>query len=179
MQYHSAIMNLSALHGLTVVLAGRQAAGRKESLPVPPCLPVELINASNVDFVSLLMGSHQHALRSCFGDAFLLQACQQPKDLVRIVAQEAPLSSQLHAKLGTNMVFSKSWAPCRPRFKELRLFVAGLATVVMPATSRVEGDFSLMCYRRNIYASGLTDFALRGSIYAKQHDDLQVAASKL
>jgi hypothetical protein len=100
------------------------------------------------------------------------------KDLVRIVAQEAPLSSQLHAKMGINMVFSKSWSPCGPRFKKLRLFAAGLATV-MPTTSRVEGDFSLMCYLRNIYASGLTDFALEGSIYAKQYDDLQVAASKL
>ena len=158
----SAVMYLSALHGVTVILSGRQQAAGRESLPVPPCLPVELINTSNVNFVSLV-GSHQHALRSCFGDAFLLQVCQQHKDLVRIVAQEAPLSSQLHAKMGTDMVFRKSWAPCGPRFKELRLFAAGLATV-MPTTSRVEGDFSLMCYRRNIYASGLTDFALEGSI---------------
>ena len=111
----SAVIYLSVLHGfLTVVLAGRQAAGRKWSLPVPSCLSVELINTSNVDFVSLV-GSHQHALRSCFGDAFLLQqVCQQHKDLVRIVAQEAQLSSQLHAKMGTNMVFSKSGAPCGP-----------------------------------------------------------------
>jgi hypothetical protein len=174
----SAVMYLSVLlHGLTVVLAGRQAAGREWSLPASPCLPVELINTSNVDFVSLV-GSHQHALCSCFGNAFLLQVCQQHKDLVRIVAQGAPLSSQLHAKMGTNMVFSKSWSPCGPRFKELWLFAAGLATV-MPTTSRVKGDFSLMSYRRKIYASGLTDFALEGSIYAKQYDDLQVAASKL
>ena len=172
----SAVLYLSALHGLTVVIAGRQAAGR-ESSPVPPCLPVEFINTSNVDFVTLV-GSHKHALRSCFGDAFLQQVCQQHKDLVRIVAQEAPLSSQLHAKVLTHMVFSKSWDPCGSRFKELRQFAAGLATV-MPTTSRVEGDFSLMCYRRDSYSSGLTDFALEGAVYAKQYDDLQVAASKL
>jgi hypothetical protein len=172
----SAVLYLSALHGLTVVIAGRQASGR-ESSPIPPCLPVELINTSNVAFVSLV-GSHKHALRSCFGDDFLQQVCQQHKELVRVVTQEAPLSTKLHTKMLTGMVFSKSWAPCGSRFKELRQFVAGLATV-MPTTSRVEGDFSLMCYRRNSYASGLTDFALEGAVYAKQYDDLQVAASKL
>ena len=98
--------------------------------------------------------------------------------LLGIVAQEAPLSSQLHARLLTHMVFSKSWAPCGSRFKEFGQLAAGLATV-MPTTSRVEGDFSLMCYRRNIYSSALTDFALEGAVYAKQYDDLQVAASKL
>jgi hypothetical protein len=49
----------------------------------------------------------------------------------------------------------------------------------MPTTSHVEGNFSLMCYRRNTYASALTDFALEGAVYAKQYEDLQVAASKL
>jgi hypothetical protein len=172
----SAVLFLNALHGLTVVIAGRQAAGR-ESSPVPPCLPLELVNTSNVAFVSLVV-SHKHALRAHYGDAFLQTVCQQHKDLIRIVAEEAPLSTQLHAKVKTEMVFSKSWSPCGSRFHELRQFAAGLATV-MPTTSRVEGDFSLMCYRRNSYASALTDFALEGAIYAKQYDDLQVAASKL
>jgi hypothetical protein len=140
----SAVLYLSALHGLTVVIAGRQAAGR-ESSPVPPCLPVELINTSYIDFV-FLVGSHKHALCSCFGDAFLQTVCQQHKLLVRDVAQEAPLSSQLHARILTHKVFSKSWALCGSRFKELRQFAAGLATVMPTTTSRVDGDFLLMCY---------------------------------
>lgn len=172
----SAVLYLQALHGLTLVIAGREAAGR-ECTPVPPCLPVELINTSYVDFVALV-GSHKHALRSMYGDAFLQSVCQQHKDLVRIVAQEAQLSSQLHAKVDTHQVFSKSWSPCGSRFTELRQFAAGLATV-MPTTSRVEGDFSLMGYRRNTYASALTDFALEGAMYAKQYDDLCRVASKL
>jgi hypothetical protein len=139
----SDVLYLSALHGLTVVIAGRQAAGR-ESSPVPPCLPVELINTLYVDFV-FLVGSHKHALRSCFGNAFLQTVCQQHKLLVRVVAQEAPLSSQLHARILTHKVFSKSWALFGSRFKELRQLVAGLATV-MPTSSRVDGDFSLICY---------------------------------
>ena len=97
-----------------------------------------------VDFV-FLVGSHKHALRSCFGNAFLQTVCQQHKLLVRVVAQEAPLSSQLHARILTHKVFSKSWALFGSRFKELRQLVAGLATV-MPTSSRVDGDFSLICY---------------------------------
>jgi hypothetical protein len=116
-------------------------------------------------------------MRSCFGDAFLQTVCQQHKLLVHGVAQEAPLSSQLDARIFTHMVFSVSWAPCGSWFNELRQFAAGLATV-MPTTSRVEGDFLLMCYRCNTCSSALTDFALEGAVYATQYDDVQVAASK-
>jgi hypothetical protein len=172
----TAVLYLHALNGLMVVIAGREAAGR-ESTPVPPCLPVELINTSYVDFVALV-GGHKRALRALYGDAFLQSVCQQHKDLVRIVANEAQLSSQLHAKVEVDKVFSKSWSPCGSRFKELRQFSAGLATV-MPTASRVEGDFSLICYRRNSYSAALTDFALEGTMYAKQYDDLRGAAAKL
>ena len=58
------------------------------------------------------------------------------------------------------------------------MFVAGLATM-MPTTSRVEGDFSLMSYRRNSYCAGLTDFPLEGVMYAKQYKALQQAAARL
>ena len=58
------------------------------------------------------------------------------------------------------------------------MFSAGLATL-MPTMSRVEGDFSIMGYRRNSYCSGMTDFALKGVMYAKQLFDLRKAMANL
>jgi hypothetical protein len=55
------------------------------------------------------------------------------------------------------------------------MFSAGLATV-MPTTSRVEGDFSLMYYRRNSYCSAMPEFSLEGVTYSKQYDALKRVA---
>ncbi|SPQ94473.1 unnamed protein product (mitochondrion) [Plasmodiophora brassicae] len=50
---------------------------------------------------------------------------------------------------------------------------------VMPTTSRVEGDFSLMSYRRNAYCAAMTDFVLEGIFtYAKQYRALQDVANR-
>jgi len=65
--------------------------------------------------------------------------------------------------------FNLAWAPVN-RLYELQLFVAGLATV-MPTTSLVEGDFSLIHYRRNEHSSALSDIALEGVLHAKQLRD--------
>ena len=50
--------------------------------------------------------------------------------------------------------------------------------LLMPATSGVEGDFSLSHYRRNEYISVLTDFALEGVLHANQLRDLQSVVLK-
>ena len=49
----------------------------------------------------------------------------------------------------------------------------------MPTTIYVEGDFSLMGYRRNYYYSGMTDFALEEVMYAKQFFDLRKTVAQL
>ena len=84
-------------------------------------------------------------MRSEFADEFVKYICRHHNDLIRVISQEAPLLSQLSRSMATRHVFSKSWAPCGSRFRELLLLLAGLATL-MPATRRVEGDFLLMGY---------------------------------
>jgi hypothetical protein len=170
----SAVLYLESMNGLVKVIAGRQAAGHVSSA-VPPCLPLELINTSVLDFVSLVT-NHKAQLRSAFGEEFLKQVCDQHKELIRVAVEESPLRAQLLAK--TRGVFSKAWSPCGSRFVALQMFSAGLVTV-MPTTSRIEGDFSLMTYRRNSYCSALTDFALEGVMYAKQFQALQRVAALL
>jgi hypothetical protein len=123
-----------------------------------------------------LVASHKAQLRSAFDDEFLQKVCQQQKELVRVAAKEPGLMMQLQSK--TQNAFSQSWSPCGSRFKDLEKYSAGLATV-MATMSRVEGDFSLMNYRRNSYCSAMTDFSLEGVMYSKQYDALQRVATRL
>eukprot|EP00171_Calliarthron_tuberculosum_P021332 IDg21332t1 len=88
-----------------------------------------------------LVSYHKLQLRAGNKPYMQQKRCQQHKDFIRVAAQEASLMSQLQAK--TRSMFAKSWAPSFSRFYELQVFAVGLATV-MPTTSRVEGDFSLM-----------------------------------
>lgn len=169
-----AVLYLESMNRLVKVIAGRQAAGHASSA-VPPCLPLELIKTSVLDFVSLV-SNHKAQLRSSFGDDFLQQVCDQHKELIRTAADESPLLEQLTKR--TRLIFSKAWSPCGSRFVELQKFCAGLASV-MPTTSRVEGDFSLMTYRRNSYCSAMTDFALEGVMFAKQFPALQRVTASL
>eukprot|EP00171_Calliarthron_tuberculosum_P000595 IDg595t1 len=136
---------------------------------IPRVLPLDLLNMSTVDFVALV-GSHKTRLLSAYDEAFIQDVCKQHKVLIRIISTEPSLRTQLESKVKKG--FSAAWAPMGSRVASLRTFAAGIATV-MPTTSRVEGDFSLMGYRRNEYCSGLTDFSLEGVMHAKQYDALQ------
>lgn len=50
------------------------------------------------------------------------------------------------------------------------MFVAGLASV-MPATSWLETDFSSMNYRKDEYNAALSDFSLKGVLFARKFND--------
>ncbi len=54
------------------------------------------------------------------------------------------------------------------RFEVLQIFATSIATV-MPTTSRVEGDFSLMSRRRDEHCTALTDFSLEGVMHENQY----------
>jgi hypothetical protein len=123
-----------------------------------------------------LVARHKAQLRSAFDNEFLQKVCQQQKELVRFAAKEPALRMQLQSK--TRNEFSQLWSPCGSRLNDLEKFSAGLATV-MPTTSRVEGDFSLMKYRRNSYCSAMKYFSLEGVRYSKEYDALQRVAARL
>ena len=86
------------------------------------------------------------------------------------VAPTAALNTALTAS--ADRKFSEAWSPAGATFFNLQDFCSGIATV-MPTTSRVEGDFSLMNWRRNDYCANFTDYSLEGCLHAKQFKALQ------
>jgi hypothetical protein len=76
------------------------------------------------------------------------------------------------ASSGVSSSFQKAWKPLKGRFKELREYCAGVATV-MPGTSSVESDFSLINWTRDPNSASLTDFSLDAILHCKQYAKLQ------
>ena len=48
------VLYLSLIHGLSVILAGRESL-TKQSNPLLPCLPLEFMNLSNKDFLTVVV----------------------------------------------------------------------------------------------------------------------------
>lgn len=171
--FASAVLYLHAMNGIARLFQGRKSSDFA-AVSMPPCLPLELVATSDVEFKSLV-SQHKEQLRTAFGDEFIRNLGEQHKDLARCVIYEAALKDGLAAR--THLDFSTSWAPCGSRFQALEIFAAGLATVT--PTSRVDGNVTLMGVRRSAYRAGMANFALEGTMYSKQYCKLQKVARQL
>jgi hypothetical protein len=163
----AAIVYLVSLNGIARIMKGRQSTHR-ESEAIPGVYPLQISEMSVVAFVELVSG-HNERLLSAFDAAFVSKVFEQHKALIRILELEPVLRARLERE--SKKEFSVAWSGVGSRFSELQTFAAGIATI-MPTTSRVEGDFSLMNYRRNEYCANLTDISLEGVMHSKQYPDL-------
>ena len=102
--------------------------------------------------------------------------CDQHTKLKQCIASEPRLETSFRTCASGD--FEIAWLPGGSRFQDLQMFCVGLATV-MPTTSRVEGDFSLVNYRKNDHCSNLSDFALEGVMHSHQLRELQNAVDNL
>eukprot|EP00171_Calliarthron_tuberculosum_P004072 IDg4072t1 len=68
--------------------------------------------------------------------------------------------------------FADSWRPVGLRFRKLRQFCGGIATV-FPGTSTVESDFSVINWEYDEFCTSLTEFSLEGILQCKQFKRLQ------
>ena len=64
--------------------------------------------------------------------------------------------------------FKDAWKDLGNKFRDLRIFAAGLATA-MPTTAQVEGDFSSINYERSQYRQSLLNITLEGILHSKQY----------
>jgi hypothetical protein len=81
---------------------------------------------------------------------------------------------RLDANHSTNKVQSlkDSWSPLGKEYDALKEFCGGLASV-MPGTSSVESDFSLINWTRDPHSKSLSDFSLEAILHCKQYRTLE------
>jgi hypothetical protein len=70
-------------------------------------------------------------------------------------------------KHDVNTLFNDAW-DCVPRFKHLRAFCGGLATI-FPNTTSIESDFSILKWELDAFRTTLMHLSLEGIMQAKQH----------
>ena len=69
--------------------------------------------------------------------------------------------------------FNQAWEPLGARFENLKEFCGGLGSI-LPNTSRVEADFSLMTMELSDQRVNLSAFSLAGILHCKQLKELEV-----
>ena len=140
---------------------------------------MQLVEISDVNFVTLVR-SHKRRLVEYFQNnltevqMYMNKVTDEHKKLQQLVTSDEELSSLLTVE--QRKEFSTAWKPVGLRFPTLQNFCCGIATVI-PTTSCVEGDFSLMHYRKDDHCARLSEFSLEGCLHAKQFQSLKKAAS--
>ncbi len=171
------VLYLTALNAIVKIIQGRQST-HVESETMPPVLPMELFRVSQCDVITLVR-NHKKRLVNHFqekANSVIESICDQHTKLKQCIASEPELETSFRSCASGD--FEIAWLPGGSRFQDLQMFCVGLATV-MPTTSRVEGDFSLVNYRKNDHCSNLSDFALEGVMHSHQLRELQNAVDNL
>jgi hypothetical protein len=106
------------------------------------------------------------------------------EDIEEIDAQFRPLRNAYRKEEGLKMrleavhshsavqSFKECWSPLGKDYNALKEYCGGLASV-MPGTSSVEADFSLINWTRDPHLKSLTDFSLESILHCKQYRTLE------
>ena len=89
------------------------------------------------------------------------------RELLQAYRNEPPFKKAVDAFSDAKNGFSEPWDLCVGRFRNLRHFAGGLASM-FSNTATVESDFSIIGFKKNVYRQSLTDFSLEGILHAKQ-----------
>ena len=164
---------VSGIHSIVAERAMQNNAAEE----LPPVLPLEL---RDLTFGSLktMLDRHGDALVHNFGDEILEKINNQLISMKNSYQEELLFKAAADAYDGVHS-FKDCWNPLpASEYRELREFAGGIATV-MPGTSSVEADFSLINWHKNPNSKSMTDFSLESILHSKQHTRLAALASKL
>jgi hypothetical protein len=131
---------------------------------IPPVLPVDLCAMTPCDFSNALRIQRDRLLAKV-SDKDIEDIDAQLQRLRNAYRKEAGVKVTLDAvhSQGTLQAFKDSWSPLGKEYNVLKEYCGGIASV-MPGTSLVESDFSLINWTRDPHSKLLTDFSLE-SVY--------------
>lgn len=101
----------------------------------------------------------------------------QLQKMKRAYREDETLAGAINAHKDTYS-FDDCWSPLGVGCREHKLFAGGIATV-MPGTSSVEADFSLINWHKDAYSKALMDFSLESILHCKQHTRLSKLAERI
>ena len=159
---------LDVIRGTSDIVVERDMRNNA-STELPPVIPLELLKLSSRQFASLLE-KQKWRLSFKFTNEEIESMDQQFGRLKIAYREEGAFCNSLDAYKDVQD-FKACWSPLGDVYKLLREFCGGIATV-MPGTSSVEADFSLINWTMDPNSSRLTDFSLESKLHAKQYNQL-------
>jgi hypothetical protein len=165
--------SLQMVVGISKICAERDSQNHSTQ-QLPPVLPLDLCSILPRDFISSLE-RQRIRLKQKFSDVEVEQIDKQFRKL-RLAFKEQDGFSQMlqNASTADSVVqsFEQCWSPLRREFEDLQSFCGAIASV-MPGTSCVESDFSLINWTKDPFSHSLTDFSLESILHCKQYQKVR------
>ena len=143
---------------------------------LPPVLPIKMLDFSSSS-LALCLDRHKSRLQNLIGNDAIEKIDMQLQKMKRAYREDETLAGAINAHKDTYS-FDDCWSLLGVGFRELKLFAGGIATV-MPGTSSVEADFSLINWHKDAYSKALMDFSLESILHCKQHTRLSKLAERI
>jgi hypothetical protein len=148
----------------------RDEASNAAGVSLPPILPKDFAILMPSSFIDVVIRFRSRLLRK-FGDGYIVALEEEHCSLRDLYVRNQEFHTMLD-NMPADIDFHDAWVTVQPQFPKLCVFAGGLATIY-PGTTRVEGDFSVIGWEKNIYRSALMDFALEGIMHTKEFKSLQ------
>ncbi|PXF48308.1 hypothetical protein BWQ96_01997 [Gracilariopsis chorda] len=171
-----AYLFLSAYLKLSALAVERDPRNAASEARIPPTLPQNLSKLRPREFFSIVNSHRSRLFCTRIQDKIndIEAAFVDFKDTMRRdSAVQQHLSDLYDEVLRGGNLFQQSWQYFMPKFRKLRDFCGGLATV-FPRTATVESDFSVIQWEKDDNRQNLTDAALEGNVQSKQYDLLEL-----
>ncbi len=149
---------LELVIGIQKVVAERDADNSAAD-EMPAVLPLDL-SAANSRVITSALQKQRSRLLQKFEAEEVEKIDDQFRSLRLAIREETGLKSVLEAKYSkADASFEECWSPLANKYNELKNFCGGIASV-MPGTSSVESDFSLINWVKDPNSQQLTDFLI-------------------
>ena len=164
--------SLQIVVGISKVCAERDNQN-SSTQQLPPVLPLDLCTILSRDFICSLE-QQRIRLKQKFSDVEVEKIDDQFRKLRFGFTEQNEFAQMLqNASAGSAVQsFEQCWSPLGREFEDLQRFCGAIASV-MPGTSSVESDFSLINWTKDPFSQSLTDFSLESILHCKQYQKLR------
>ncbi len=151
--------------GLTGVKAERDENNQPLDHNAPPVMPQQLVTLRPAKFIQEVFDKYCDRLQKFWTSDEFEEIEADHRALVKMYRDDENMRNVID-KHDINTLFNDAW-DCVPRFKRLRAFYDGLATI-FPNTTSVKNDFSILKWELDAFRTTLMHLSLEGIMQAKQ-----------
>lgn len=152
------------------LVAVRDARNAPKGTTFPAVLPADLALLRPKEFYSV-MQDQSHRLQASFSNEEITQIEDEFNALRKELNPTKSSQSRSFAERGFEG-FDAEWSQFGLRYRNLRYFCGGLATV-FPGTSTVEADFSVLGREETKERSNLSKLCVSGALHSKQWKEVR------